>query len=150
MITENSLHLTGILCWVYDIVDKLLSAVANSLSRHQKLKRLKTTRSNDSNHNRSIMSFLVSLTRSMAPRLTATPLLSRPAAMTAMARYQNQIQIQSNAASSALPSSGFGATRGMKVRASVKKICEGCSSVKRRGRVFIICSKNQKHKQRQG
>ncbi|KAG0015983.1 hypothetical protein BGZ80_009503 [Entomortierella chlamydospora] len=100
--------------------------------------------------NRSIMSFLVSLTRSMAPRLTATPLLSRPAAMTAMARYQNQIQIQSNAASSALPSSGFGATRGMKVRASVKKICEGCSSVKRRGRVFIICSKNQKHKQRQG
>ncbi|KAF9974505.1 hypothetical protein BGZ73_002063 [Actinomortierella ambigua] len=45
---------------------------------------------------------------------------------------------------------GLGATRGMKVRASVKKICEGCSSVKRRGRVFIICSKNQKHKQRQG
>ncbi|KAF9356913.1 hypothetical protein BGX26_004545 [Mortierella sp. AD094] len=99
--------------------------------------------------NHSIMSFLVSLTRSMAPRLAATPLLSRPAAMTVMARYQNQIQIQSNAAS-ALPSSGFGATRGMKVRASVKKICEGCSSVKRRGRVFIICSKNQKHKQRQG
>ncbi|KAG0238142.1 hypothetical protein BGW42_007133 [Actinomortierella wolfii] len=45
---------------------------------------------------------------------------------------------------------GLGATRGMKVRASVKKICDGCSSVKRRGRVFIICSKNQKHKQRQG
>ncbi|OAQ22932.1 hypothetical protein K457DRAFT_84087 [Linnemannia elongata AG-77] len=47
-------------------------------------------------------------------------------------------------------STAFGAARGMKVRASVKKICEGCSSVKRRGRVFIICSKNQKHKQRQG
>ncbi|KAF9108415.1 hypothetical protein BGX27_008356, partial [Mortierella sp. AM989] len=94
------------------------------------------------------MSFLTSLTRSMAPRLTAIPLLSRPVAITAIARYQNQIQIQSNVASS-LPSSGFGATRGMKVRASVKKICEGCSSVKRRGRVFIICSKNQKHKQRQ-
>ncbi|KAG0366494.1 ribosomal protein L36-domain-containing protein [Gamsiella multidivaricata] len=99
------------------------------------------------------MSLFVSLTRSVAPRLSATPLMSRPAAMTVLARYQNQIQVQSNAASasaSALPSSGFGATRGMKVRASVKKICEGCSSVKRRGRVFIICSKNQKHKQRQG
>ncbi|KAF8959663.1 hypothetical protein BGZ46_001718 [Entomortierella lignicola] len=85
----------------------------------------------------------------MTTRLTASPSLSRATtnAMTVMTR--NQLQIQSNAAS-ALPSSGFGATRGMKVRASVKKICEGCSSVKRRGKVFIICSKNQKHKQRQG
>ncbi|KAI1309131.1 hypothetical protein EDD11_004142 [Mortierella claussenii] len=91
------------------------------------------------------MSFLTSLTRVMAPRLTA----SRPAVLAVMARHQNQIQLQSNTASN-LPSTGFGATRGMKVRASVKKICEGCSSVKRRGRVFIICSKNQKHKQRQG
>ncbi|KAG0247791.1 hypothetical protein BG011_000917 [Mortierella polycephala] len=93
------------------------------------------------------------LTRSMAPRLTAAPFLSRPAtALTAVARYQNQFQIQSNAAATVSPmcSTGFGATRGMKVRASVKKICEGCSSVKRRGKVFIICSKNQKHKQRQG
>ncbi|ORZ08748.1 ribosomal protein L36-domain-containing protein [Lobosporangium transversale] len=93
------------------------------------------------------MSFLVSLTRSMAPRLSTRSM----AATAIMARYQNQIQLQSNAASIAtLPSSGFGATRGMKVRASVKKICDGCSSVKRRGRVFIICRKNQKHKQRQG
>ncbi|KAF9921166.1 hypothetical protein FBU30_008852 [Linnemannia zychae] len=76
-------------------------------------------------------------------------MVSRPApatAITTMARFQNATA--SNAAME--PSAAFGATRGMKVRASVKKICDGCSSVKRRGRVFIICSKNQKHKQRQG
>ncbi|MDJ0798043.1 MAG: 50S ribosomal protein L36 [Calothrix sp. MO_167.B12] len=37
----------------------------------------------------------------------------------------------------------------MKVRASVKKICERCTTIKRRGRVMVICS-NPKHKQRQG
>ncbi|ACC82742.1 50S ribosomal protein L36 [Nostoc sp. UCD121] len=37
----------------------------------------------------------------------------------------------------------------MKVRASVKKICEKCSVIKRRGRVMVICV-NPKHKQRQG
>ncbi|KAM3418915.1 Ribosomal protein [Cercospora zeina] len=42
--------------------------------------------------------------------------------------------------------------RGMKVRSSVKKLCEGCKSVRRKGGkyVYIICSKNPKHKQRQG
>ncbi|KAH7078436.1 ribosomal protein L36-domain-containing protein [Paraphoma chrysanthemicola] len=42
--------------------------------------------------------------------------------------------------------------RGMKVRSSVKKLCDGCKSVRRKkGRyVYIICSKNPKHKQRQG
>lgn len=38
----------------------------------------------------------------------------------------------------------------MKVRASVRKLCEHCRSVKRRGKVYILCSANQKHKQRQG
>lgn len=37
----------------------------------------------------------------------------------------------------------------MKVRASIKKICENCKIVKRKGRLFIVCS-NPKHKQRQG
>ncbi|KAF2691621.1 hypothetical protein K458DRAFT_353494 [Lentithecium fluviatile CBS 122367] len=43
-------------------------------------------------------------------------------------------------------------TRGMKVRSSVKKLCEGCKSVRRKkGKyVYIICDKNPKHKQRQG
>jgi large subunit ribosomal protein L36 len=37
----------------------------------------------------------------------------------------------------------------MKVRTSVKKICPKCKSIKRFGKVMIICS-NLKHKQRQG
>ncbi|MGC9525540.1 50S ribosomal protein L36 [filamentous cyanobacterium CCP1] len=37
----------------------------------------------------------------------------------------------------------------MKVRASVRKICEKCRIIRRRGRVMVICS-NPKHKQRQG
>ncbi|KAG1833765.1 ribosomal protein L36-domain-containing protein [Suillus fuscotomentosus] len=40
--------------------------------------------------------------------------------------------------------------RGMKVRSSVKVMCDGCSVVKRKGRVYVVCSKNPKHKQRQG
>ncbi|OJJ44615.1 hypothetical protein ASPZODRAFT_134698 [Penicilliopsis zonata CBS 506.65] len=40
--------------------------------------------------------------------------------------------------------------RGMKTRSSVKRLCEGCKAVKRKNRVYIICSKNPKHKQRQG
>lgn len=38
----------------------------------------------------------------------------------------------------------------MKVRSSVKKMCEFCKIIKRRGRVYVICSANLKHKQRQG
>jgi large subunit ribosomal protein L36 len=37
----------------------------------------------------------------------------------------------------------------MKVRTSVKKICDKCKIVKRNGVVRVICS-NLKHKQRQG
>lgn len=38
----------------------------------------------------------------------------------------------------------------MKVRASVKVICRNCKVVKRKGVVRIICSKDPRHKQRQG
>ncbi|EGD97247.1 Ribosomal protein L36 [Trichophyton tonsurans CBS 112818] len=44
----------------------------------------------------------------------------------------------------------FGQARGMKTRSSVKRLCEGCKPVRRKNRVYIICSKNPKHKQRQG
>jgi len=37
----------------------------------------------------------------------------------------------------------------MKVRASVKPICEKCKIIKRNGKVMVICE-NPKHKQRQG
>jgi len=38
----------------------------------------------------------------------------------------------------------------VKVRSSVKPICEHCKVVKRRGVTRIICTRNPKHKQRQG
>lgn len=38
----------------------------------------------------------------------------------------------------------------MKVRASVKPICEHCKVIRRRGVVRVICKKNPRHKQRQG
>jgi large subunit ribosomal protein L36 len=37
----------------------------------------------------------------------------------------------------------------MKVRPSVKKMCEKCRVIRRHGRVWVICS-NPRHKQRQG
>ncbi|MFA5070123.1 MAG: 50S ribosomal protein L36 [Patescibacteria group bacterium] len=37
----------------------------------------------------------------------------------------------------------------MKVRASVKIRCKNCKAVRRKKRIYIICS-NPKHKQRQG
>lgn len=42
-----------------------------------------------------------------------------------------------------------GIVRNMKVRASVKKMCEKCKIIKRKGVVRVICA-NPKHKQRQG
>lgn len=37
----------------------------------------------------------------------------------------------------------------MKVRPSVKKMCENCRLIKRHGKIRVVCS-NPKHKQRQG
>ena len=37
----------------------------------------------------------------------------------------------------------------MKVKPSVKKICEKCKVIRRKGRVMVICE-NPRHKQRQG
>lgn len=38
----------------------------------------------------------------------------------------------------------------MKVRTSVKVICRDCQAINRRGRVYVICKKKPRHKQRQG
>lgn len=38
----------------------------------------------------------------------------------------------------------------MKVRASIKKLCRGCKTVKRNGTLRVICSIEPRHKQRQG
>ena len=37
----------------------------------------------------------------------------------------------------------------MKVKPSVKKICDSCTVIRRHGRVMVICE-NPRHKQRQG
>ena len=37
----------------------------------------------------------------------------------------------------------------MKIKASVKPICEKCKVIKRKGKVMVICE-NLKHKQKQG
>ncbi|MDP6794764.1 MAG: 50S ribosomal protein L36 [Verrucomicrobiota bacterium] len=38
----------------------------------------------------------------------------------------------------------------MKVRASVKRLCEHCRIIRRKGVVRVICKANPRHKQRQG
>lgn len=38
----------------------------------------------------------------------------------------------------------------MKVRASVKKICDKCKVIRRKGVVRVSCTSNPRHKQRQG
>lgn len=40
--------------------------------------------------------------------------------------------------------------RTFKVRTSVKKFCKDCYMVRRKGRVYVYCKTNGKHKQRQG
>jgi len=37
----------------------------------------------------------------------------------------------------------------MKVRVSVKKICDHCKVIKRHGVIRVICKNNVRHKQRQ-
>ena len=38
----------------------------------------------------------------------------------------------------------------MKVRTSIKRICEHCRIVRRRSKLYVICARDPKHKQRQG
>lgn len=38
----------------------------------------------------------------------------------------------------------------LKVRSSVRPICEHCKVITRRGVIRVICKRNPKHKQRQG
>ena len=54
-----------------------------------------------------------------------------------------------DAFSSGLRSDRKGQQKAMKVRASVKKMCDRCKIIKRHGAVRVICE-NAKHKQRQG
>ena len=38
----------------------------------------------------------------------------------------------------------------MKVRSSVRRMCDKCKLIRRKGVVRVICKRNPKHKQRQG
>ena len=38
----------------------------------------------------------------------------------------------------------------MKVKSSIKKRCMFCQIVKRKGRLYVICKRNPRHKTRQG
>ncbi|MFA6552079.1 MAG: 50S ribosomal protein L36 [Candidatus Paceibacterota bacterium] len=38
----------------------------------------------------------------------------------------------------------------MRVKASVKKICDKCKVIRRKGYLYVICKGNPRHKQRQG
>ncbi|MBE6937546.1 MAG: 50S ribosomal protein L36 [Clostridia bacterium] len=38
----------------------------------------------------------------------------------------------------------------MKVRPSVRPMCDKCKVIKRKGKVMVICPSDPKHKQRQG
>ncbi|PNS14205.1 54S ribosomal protein RTC6, mitochondrial [Sphaceloma murrayae] len=101
---------------------------------------------------------LVSTTRSSPPPLLRQQIhsfstLLRPASFTTTQPHRPLPTSLSLIAQS--PTSialSIASTRGMKVRSSVKKLCDGCKSVRRKGGkyVYIICSKNPKHKQRQG
>ncbi|KAN0065722.1 hypothetical protein ACQY0O_000852 [Thecaphora frezii] len=90
---------------------------------------------------------------------TAAALAPRPAqlrlcsSLAKPAHIPSAISITSTTAASAskaLSATSLEQTRGMKVRSSVKKFCDGCSVVRRKGRLYVICSRDPKHKQRQG
>ncbi|MFQ3598056.1 MAG: 50S ribosomal protein L36 [Chloroherpetonaceae bacterium] len=38
----------------------------------------------------------------------------------------------------------------MKLVSSLKKRCESCKIIRRKGKILVICKKNPNHKQRQG
>jgi len=71
--------------------------------------------------------------------LTASRLLYRRAALPSIYAHSNKLR--------PVTPCQIGPSRGMKVRSSVKIMCDGCSLVKRKSRMYVVCSKNPKHKQ---
>ncbi|KAK8133225.1 hypothetical protein PG999_001398 [Apiospora kogelbergensis] len=116
---------------------------------------------------RSTMSLLSSSLRAMS--LASRPAAFRAACTTKLQQQQSVRSISQAVLRSAsrptttaaakallLPTIQQQQTRGMKVHSSVKKRCEHCKVVRRktnkrhRGYLYIICSSNPRHKQRQG
>ena len=80
----------------------------------------------------SMLRALLSTSRPLVARLRAASLPHQPHHHRHVAPALSQIPMLS---------------RGMKVRSSVKVMCDGCNVVRRKGRVYVVCSKNPKHKQ---
>lgn len=57
-----------------------------------------------------------------------------------------------NPTAQAISKHGFHSSipQSFKVRSAVKKFCADCYIVRRKGRVYVYCKSNKKHKQRQG
>ncbi|PWY86086.1 hypothetical protein BO70DRAFT_360894 [Aspergillus heteromorphus CBS 117.55] len=100
----------------------------------------------------ALRQFLPSLSRKSAG------LVSRPFSQIARLSWGNGLRLlRSGKQTDSVGVASVGTTlrqveqiRGMKTRSSVKRLCDGCKPVRRKNRVYIICSKNPKHKQRQG
>ncbi|KAI0003704.1 ribosomal protein L36-domain-containing protein [Russula compacta] len=71
---------------------------------------------------------------------TSRPLLS-------LSRAQLQPIHRVNATPPLPTTAAHSFARTMKVRSSVKVMCDGCSVVRRKGRIYILCAKNPRHKQ---
>ncbi|PYI22224.1 hypothetical protein BO86DRAFT_455666 [Aspergillus japonicus CBS 114.51] len=104
---------------------------------------------------RSLLGASTGALRQLLPSLSRKPagLLSRSFSQLAKLPFGNGLRLlrsgqQTGVASATLRQ--VEQVRGMKTRSSVKRLCDGCKPVRRKNRVYIICSKNPKHKQRQG
>ncbi|RAL15935.1 50S ribosomal protein L36 [Aspergillus homomorphus CBS 101889] len=104
---------------------------------------------------RSLLGASTGALRQILPSLSRKPagLLSRSFSQLAKLPFGNGLRVlrygqQTGIASTTLRQ--VEQVRGMKTRSSVKRLCDGCKPVRRKNRVYIICSKNPKHKQRQG
>jgi len=87
-------------------------------------------------------------TTMLSPQRAIGRILGRVPAMTMASKQQPALSVLRNGMAQQ--------TRGMKVHSSVKKRCEHCKVVRRKGGkrhngyLYIICKSNPRHKQRQG
>ncbi|KGO75701.1 Ribosomal protein L36 [Penicillium italicum] len=91
--------------------------------------------------------------RQFLPSVTTRTASSRPFShmiFNSLTRLRGQVKSGNAVAVANVSARQVEQVRGMKTRSSVKRLCDGCKPVHRKGRVYIICSKNPKHKQRQG
>lgn len=76
--------------------------------------------------------------------LVARSILSSPLRMVGLL-WRNPLVSRANNTTNLIQ-----AERNYKVRTSVKKMCASCYVARRKGRVYVLCKSNPKHKQRQG